>query len=158
MGNICRWCPEGLTASSFCRFEFDVSLQEVQTRKLDVSVKNNKMFYTRERKDIGMVGALGSMRLSTSSTAWGNIVSHSALVHRFWSISQRWMLPKASRNGTDSRNSCCTHFIQTPHPSKVLRVHLRWSGFGQQPNVHTISQRCHLTGNHTSTLIFALLR
>lgn len=38
------------------RFEFDVSLQEVQSRKLDVSVKNNKMFYTRERKDIGMVG------------------------------------------------------------------------------------------------------
>lgn len=37
------------------RFEFDVSLEEVKTRKLDVSVKNNKMFYTRERKDIGMV-------------------------------------------------------------------------------------------------------
>lgn len=38
------------------RFEFDVPLEEVQTRKLDVAVKNNKMFYTRERKDIGMVG------------------------------------------------------------------------------------------------------
>ncbi|KAM9347141.1 extended synaptotagmin-3 [Symphorus nematophorus] len=37
------------------KFEFDVSSQEVRTRKLDVSVKNNKMFYTRERKDIGMV-------------------------------------------------------------------------------------------------------
>lgn len=43
--------------SSFCRrFEFDVSLQEVRSRKLDVSVKNNKMLFTRERKDIGMVG------------------------------------------------------------------------------------------------------
>lgn len=38
------------------RFEFDVPLEEVQTRRLDVAVKNNKMFYTRERKDIGMVG------------------------------------------------------------------------------------------------------
>ncbi|XP_019118935.2 extended synaptotagmin-3 [Larimichthys crocea] len=37
------------------KFEFDVSLEEVKNRKLDVSVKNNKMFYTRERKDIGMV-------------------------------------------------------------------------------------------------------
>ncbi|XP_074550890.1 extended synaptotagmin-3 [Halichoeres trimaculatus] len=37
------------------KFEFDVSLDEARTRKLDVSVKNNKMFYTRERKDIGMV-------------------------------------------------------------------------------------------------------
>lgn len=40
----------------YCRFEFDVSLEEAQSRKLDVAVKNNKMFYTRERKDIGMVG------------------------------------------------------------------------------------------------------
>ncbi|GLD59825.1 extended synaptotagmin-3-like protein [Lates japonicus] len=30
-------------------FEFDVSLQEAQTRKLDVAVKNNKMFHTGER-------------------------------------------------------------------------------------------------------------
>lgn len=37
------------------RFEFDVSLSEAQTRKLDVSVKNGKMFHSRERKDIGMV-------------------------------------------------------------------------------------------------------
>uniref|UniRef100_H3CU01 Extended synaptotagmin-like protein 3 n=1 Tax=Tetraodon nigroviridis TaxID=99883 RepID=H3CU01_TETNG len=37
------------------KFEFDVLLREVQTRRLDVSVKNNKMFYSRERKDIGMV-------------------------------------------------------------------------------------------------------
>lgn len=38
------------------RFEFNVSLEQAQTRKLDVAVKNNKMFHTRERKDIGMVG------------------------------------------------------------------------------------------------------
>uniref|UniRef100_A0A3Q2P2V1 Extended synaptotagmin-3 n=1 Tax=Fundulus heteroclitus TaxID=8078 RepID=A0A3Q2P2V1_FUNHE len=37
------------------KFEFDVSLEEAKTRKLDVSVKNNKMFHKRERKDIGMV-------------------------------------------------------------------------------------------------------
>lgn len=37
------------------RFEFDVSLEEAQARKLDVSVKNGKMFHSRERKDIGMV-------------------------------------------------------------------------------------------------------
>ncbi|CAJ1078794.1 extended synaptotagmin-3 isoform X2 [Xyrichtys novacula] len=36
------------------KFEFDVLLEEAQTRKLDVSVKNNKMF-TRDRKDIGML-------------------------------------------------------------------------------------------------------
>lgn len=40
----------------YYRFEFDVSLEEAQSRKLDVAVKNNKMFFTRERKDIGMVG------------------------------------------------------------------------------------------------------
>lgn len=33
-----------------------MTLEEAQTRKLDVAVKNNKMFHTRERKDIGMVG------------------------------------------------------------------------------------------------------
>uniref|UniRef100_A0A673AJL2 Extended synaptotagmin-3 n=1 Tax=Sphaeramia orbicularis TaxID=375764 RepID=A0A673AJL2_9TELE len=38
------------------RFEFDVSLEEAKTRKLDVAVKNSRMFHTRERKDIGMVG------------------------------------------------------------------------------------------------------
>uniref|UniRef100_A0A7N5ZYA0 C2 domain-containing protein n=1 Tax=Anabas testudineus TaxID=64144 RepID=A0A7N5ZYA0_ANATE len=36
------------------KFEFQVTLEEAQTRKLDVAVKNNKMFHTRERKDIGM--------------------------------------------------------------------------------------------------------
>lgn len=35
-----------------------MSLEEVKTRKLDVAVKNNKMFHTRERKDIGMVRLL----------------------------------------------------------------------------------------------------
>uniref|UniRef100_G3NCK4 Extended synaptotagmin-3 n=1 Tax=Gasterosteus aculeatus aculeatus TaxID=481459 RepID=G3NCK4_GASAC len=39
------------------KFEFDVSLEEAQNRKLDVSVKNGKMFHSRERKDIGMVGS-----------------------------------------------------------------------------------------------------
>lgn len=39
------------------RFEFDVSLEEAKTRKLDVSVKNGKMLHSRERKDIGMVGS-----------------------------------------------------------------------------------------------------
>ncbi|XP_051261119.1 extended synaptotagmin-3 [Dicentrarchus labrax] len=37
------------------KFEFDLELEDVKNRKLDVAVKNNKMFYTRERKDIGMV-------------------------------------------------------------------------------------------------------
>uniref|UniRef100_A0A8D2ZR14 Extended synaptotagmin-3 n=1 Tax=Scophthalmus maximus TaxID=52904 RepID=A0A8D2ZR14_SCOMX len=37
------------------KFEFNVPLQEAQTRKLDVAVKNSKMFHSRERKDIGMV-------------------------------------------------------------------------------------------------------
>ncbi|KAJ0070717.1 hypothetical protein NL108_018041 [Boleophthalmus pectinirostris] len=37
------------------KFEFDISYEEAKTRKLDVAVKNHKMFHTRERKDIGMV-------------------------------------------------------------------------------------------------------
>ncbi|XP_014851559.1 PREDICTED: extended synaptotagmin-3-like isoform X2 [Poecilia mexicana] len=37
------------------KFEFDVSLEDAQTRQLDVSVKNNKMFRKRERTDIGML-------------------------------------------------------------------------------------------------------
>ncbi|TNN79436.1 Extended synaptotagmin-3 [Liparis tanakae] len=37
------------------KFEFDVSLHEAQTRKLDVALKNGKMFHSRDRKDIGMV-------------------------------------------------------------------------------------------------------
>lgn len=53
------------------KFEFDVSLQEAQTRKLDVSVKNNKMFYTRERKDIGMVLIdFSQLDLSKGITQW----------------------------------------------------------------------------------------
>uniref|UniRef100_A0AAX7SWP8 Extended synaptotagmin-like protein 3 n=1 Tax=Astatotilapia calliptera TaxID=8154 RepID=A0AAX7SWP8_ASTCA len=38
------------------KVEFDVLLEQAQTRKLDVSVKNNKMLVSRERKDIGSVG------------------------------------------------------------------------------------------------------
>ncbi|TSM60566.1 Extended synaptotagmin-3 [Bagarius yarrelli] len=37
------------------KLEFSVPLEEAKTRKLDVSVKNNRMFHTRERKEIGMV-------------------------------------------------------------------------------------------------------
>lgn len=50
------------------RFEFDVSLQEAQTRKLDVAVKNGKMFHSRESKDIGMVGNTTCNRLSVHFT------------------------------------------------------------------------------------------
>lgn len=53
------------------KFEFDVSLDEAQTRKLDVSVKNNKMLITRERKDIGMVMVdLSELDLNKGSTEW----------------------------------------------------------------------------------------
>lgn len=53
------------------KFEFDVSLDEAKARKLDVSVKNNKMFYTRERKDIGMVMIdLSQMDLLRGATQW----------------------------------------------------------------------------------------
>ncbi|XP_022596899.1 extended synaptotagmin-3-like [Seriola dumerili] len=53
------------------KFEFDVSFEEAQTRKLDVAVKNNKMFLTRERKDIGMVMIdLSAMDLAKGSTEW----------------------------------------------------------------------------------------
>ncbi|XP_034549314.1 extended synaptotagmin-3 [Notolabrus celidotus] len=53
------------------KFEFDVTLEEAQARKLDVSVKNNKMFYTRERKDIGMVMLdFSQMDLVKGNTEW----------------------------------------------------------------------------------------
>ncbi|XP_028992074.1 extended synaptotagmin-3 [Betta splendens] len=53
------------------KFEFDVSLEEAQTRKLDVAVKNNKMFHRRERKDIGMVLLdLSQMNLTVGVTEW----------------------------------------------------------------------------------------
>ncbi|XP_059199642.1 extended synaptotagmin-3 isoform X2 [Centropristis striata] len=53
------------------KFEFDVSLQEAQNRKLDVSVKNGKMFHSRERKDIGMVMIdLSQLDLVKGTTEW----------------------------------------------------------------------------------------
>ncbi|KAL2081152.1 hypothetical protein ACEWY4_023005 [Coilia grayii] len=36
------------------KLECSVSLEEASTRKLDVSVKNNRMFHIRQRKEIGM--------------------------------------------------------------------------------------------------------
>ncbi|KAI4875641.1 hypothetical protein NFI96_006378 [Prochilodus magdalenae] len=43
------------------KFEFSVSSEEAKTRTLDVSVKNNRMFHTRERKEIGKVRTTGSV-------------------------------------------------------------------------------------------------
>ncbi|XP_024142299.1 extended synaptotagmin-3 [Oryzias melastigma] len=37
------------------KFEYDVTITEASKRKLDVAVKNNKMFHRKERKDIGTV-------------------------------------------------------------------------------------------------------
>ncbi|KAK2906311.1 extended synaptotagmin-3 [Channa argus] len=53
------------------KFEFSVSLEDAQSRKLDVAVKNNKMFHTRERKDIGMVTLdLSQINLVIGITEW----------------------------------------------------------------------------------------
>ncbi|XP_063356368.1 extended synaptotagmin-3-like [Pelmatolapia mariae] len=53
------------------KFEFDVLLQEAQARKLDVSVKNNSILVSRERKDIGSVIIdLSEMDLVKGVTAW----------------------------------------------------------------------------------------
>ncbi|XP_053185091.1 extended synaptotagmin-3 [Scomber japonicus] len=53
------------------KFEFDVSLEEATSRKLDISVKNNKMFHTREKKDIGMVLIdLSQLDLTKGSAGW----------------------------------------------------------------------------------------
>ncbi|XP_042619559.1 extended synaptotagmin-3-like isoform X2 [Cyprinus carpio] len=52
-------------------FEFAVSMEEARTRKLDVAVKNNKMLYKRERKEIGMVWIdMSQMDLIKGSTEW----------------------------------------------------------------------------------------
>uniref|UniRef100_A0AAQ5XPL3 Extended synaptotagmin-3 n=1 Tax=Amphiprion ocellaris TaxID=80972 RepID=A0AAQ5XPL3_AMPOC len=60
------------------KFEFDVSLHEAHTRKLDVAVKNNRMFHTRERKDIGMVMLdLSQLDIAKGITEWyGGHFSH----------------------------------------------------------------------------------
>ncbi|XP_019208704.1 extended synaptotagmin-3 isoform X1 [Oreochromis niloticus] len=53
------------------KFEFDVLLQEAQNRKLDVSVKNNSILVSLERKDIGSVIIdLSEMDLVKGVTAW----------------------------------------------------------------------------------------
>ncbi|XP_067115308.1 extended synaptotagmin-3 [Osmerus mordax] len=53
------------------KFEFDASIQEAATRKLDVAVKNNRMFHTRERKEIGKVLIdLSQLDLAKGSTDW----------------------------------------------------------------------------------------
>uniref|UniRef100_A0A3Q4HCA6 Extended synaptotagmin-like protein 3 n=1 Tax=Neolamprologus brichardi TaxID=32507 RepID=A0A3Q4HCA6_NEOBR len=53
------------------KFEFDVLLQEAQAKKLDVSVKNNSILVSRERKDIGSVIIdLSEMDLVKGVTAW----------------------------------------------------------------------------------------
>uniref|UniRef100_A0A8C2G614 Extended synaptotagmin-3-like n=1 Tax=Cyprinus carpio TaxID=7962 RepID=A0A8C2G614_CYPCA len=52
-------------------FEFAVSMEEARTRKLDVAIKNNKMLYKRERKEIGMVWIdMSQMDLIKGSTEW----------------------------------------------------------------------------------------
>uniref|UniRef100_A0A672ICW0 Extended synaptotagmin-3-like n=1 Tax=Salarias fasciatus TaxID=181472 RepID=A0A672ICW0_SALFA len=53
------------------KFEYDVTLEEAQTRMLDVSVKNNRLFHRRERKDIGMVLIdLSQLDLVKGVTQW----------------------------------------------------------------------------------------
>uniref|UniRef100_UPI003AAF52BC extended synaptotagmin-3 n=1 Tax=Centroberyx gerrardi TaxID=166262 RepID=UPI003AAF52BC len=53
------------------KFEVSVSLEEAETRKLDVAVKNNRMFHTRERKEIGMVLIdLSQLDLAKGVTEW----------------------------------------------------------------------------------------
>ncbi|KAJ8252798.1 hypothetical protein GJAV_G00205700 [Gymnothorax javanicus] len=53
------------------KFEFAVPLEEARTRKLDVAVKNNRMFHSRERKDIGMVLVdLSQVDLVRGFTEW----------------------------------------------------------------------------------------
>uniref|UniRef100_A0A8C4YX69 C2 domain-containing protein n=1 Tax=Gadus morhua TaxID=8049 RepID=A0A8C4YX69_GADMO len=53
------------------KFEFNVSQEEALTRKLDIAVKNNRMFHSRERKEIGMVLIdLANLDLMKGVTDW----------------------------------------------------------------------------------------
>ncbi|KAJ8012481.1 hypothetical protein DPEC_G00043260 [Dallia pectoralis] len=53
------------------KFDFNVSMEEAGTRKLDVAVKNNRMFHTRERNEIGMVLIdLSQIDLAKGVTEW----------------------------------------------------------------------------------------
>ncbi|CAL8266092.1 unnamed protein product [Lota lota] len=53
------------------KFEFNVSQEEALTRKLDIAVKNNRMFHSRERKEIGTVLIdLANLDLIKGITDW----------------------------------------------------------------------------------------
>ncbi|KAJ3591804.1 hypothetical protein NHX12_006936 [Muraenolepis orangiensis] len=53
------------------KFEFNVSEEEALSRKLDIAVKNNRMFHSRERKEIGMVLIdLANLDLTKGVTDW----------------------------------------------------------------------------------------
>ncbi|KAG7266488.1 hypothetical protein CRUP_017816, partial [Coryphaenoides rupestris] len=53
------------------KFEFSVSHEEAVTRRLDIAVKNNRMFHSRERKEIGMVLIdLANLDLTKGVTDW----------------------------------------------------------------------------------------
>ncbi|CAL8240699.1 unnamed protein product [Merluccius merluccius] len=53
------------------KFEFNVSQDEALTRRLDIAVKNNRMFHSREKKEIGMVLIdLANLDLTKGVTDW----------------------------------------------------------------------------------------
>uniref|UniRef100_A0A6Q2Y9W5 C2 domain-containing protein n=1 Tax=Esox lucius TaxID=8010 RepID=A0A6Q2Y9W5_ESOLU len=72
------------------KFEFNVSLADAGTRKLDVAVKNNRMFHTRERNEIGMVGSL-TQPFSFLFTIIGPF-SMFSLIYSSFSVLKAWVL------------------------------------------------------------------
>lgn len=48
-----------INLACFCRFDFDLSVEESSQRRLDLSVKNSVSFISRERELIGKVFVIG---------------------------------------------------------------------------------------------------
>lgn len=71
------WIDVSHLSLSFCRFDFDFSLEESIQRRLDLSVKNNVSFMSRERELIGKVHII--------SRIW-NAVGYFQTLHKFLGV------------------------------------------------------------------------
>lgn len=67
--------PVSLRSSAFPRFEWDLPLDGTLRRKLDVSVKSNSSFMSRERELLGKVQLdLAEIDLSQGAAQWYDLI------------------------------------------------------------------------------------
>lgn len=78
MGMVCQrglGRPVSLRSSAFPRFEWDLPLDGTLRRKLDVSVKSNSSFMSRERELLGKVQLdLAEIDLSQGAAQWYDLI------------------------------------------------------------------------------------